>query len=197
FEGGGPYVDLLRRIAHWLMREPELEEEVLRATADNGVLTIERQTMATAVVPVSVRSPRGEEQDVSLIEVDAGLWRAEIAANDIGLWRVEDRDQIAVVHVGAPNPREFIDPRSTEKLLEPLVDAGDGYIGRVGEEGTDIPRVAAIGAGGIVSGRDWLGVRMTGASILVGIDRIALFAGFLGLAILAGSLAVTWFREGR
>ena len=197
FEGGGPYVDLLRRIAHWLMREPELEEEVLRATADGGALTIERQTMATAAEPVSVRSPAGDEQDVSLSEVDAGLWRAEIAANEIGLWRIEDGDQVTVVHVGAPNPQEFIDPRSTEILLEPLIEAGDGYIGRIGEEGANIPRVASIGAGGIVSGRDWLGVRMTGAGVLVGIDRMALFAGFLGLAILAGLLTATWFREGR
>jgi hypothetical protein len=197
FEGGGPYVDLLRRITHWLMREPELEEEVLRATADNGALIIERQTMAADADPVSVRSPLGEVQDVSLVEVDAGLWRAEIAANDIGLWRIEDGNQIAVVHVGEPNPREFIDPISTEDLLEPLVDAGGGYIERVGEEGADIPRVAAVGATGVASGRDWLGVRMSGASTLVGIDRIALFAGFLGLAILAGLLAATWFREGR
>ena len=29
FEGGGPQLELLRRLAHWLMQEPELEEEVL------------------------------------------------------------------------------------------------------------------------------------------------------------------------
>ena len=31
YQGGGPHLDLLRRIAHWLMKEPALEEEALRA----------------------------------------------------------------------------------------------------------------------------------------------------------------------
>jgi hypothetical protein len=32
FEGGGPQAELLRRLAHWMMGEPELEEEALSAT---------------------------------------------------------------------------------------------------------------------------------------------------------------------
>ena len=36
FEGGGPQLELLRRLAHWLMKEPELEEEVLRGTGEDG-----------------------------------------------------------------------------------------------------------------------------------------------------------------
>ena len=34
FEGGGPQAELLRRLAHWLMKEPELEEEKLSASID-------------------------------------------------------------------------------------------------------------------------------------------------------------------
>ncbi|MDX1574778.1 MAG: hypothetical protein R3285_01210, partial [Kiloniellales bacterium] len=34
FEGGGPQADLLRRVAHWLMKEPDLEEEDLRARVE-------------------------------------------------------------------------------------------------------------------------------------------------------------------
>jgi hypothetical protein len=46
FEGGGPHVALYRRIAHWLMQEPSLEEEAVRATALGRTLRIERQTMS-------------------------------------------------------------------------------------------------------------------------------------------------------
>ncbi len=31
YEGGGPHSDLLRRLSHWLMKEPDLEEERLIA----------------------------------------------------------------------------------------------------------------------------------------------------------------------
>src|SRR5476651_1425471 len=30
YEGGGPHLDLLRRLSHWLMKQPDLEEEALR-----------------------------------------------------------------------------------------------------------------------------------------------------------------------
>ncbi len=45
YEGGGPHVDLLRRLAHWLMKEPDLEEEALTAKAGKHDLTIERRTV--------------------------------------------------------------------------------------------------------------------------------------------------------
>lgn len=196
FEGGGPYVDLLRRIAHWLMREPELEEEALRATAEAGILTIERQTMTPEPGTVTVETPLGEEMTVPLTEAGAGLWIAELAAETVGIWRISDGDRIAVAHVGPPNPREYVDPRSTEALLAAPVDEGGGFIGRIGPEGTDLPRLAAVSGSGNYGGNR-LGIRMTEASTLLGIDRYPLFLGFLGLALATGFLAATWFREGR
>ena len=195
FEGGGPHADLLRRIAHWLMKEPDLEEEALRATADGNLLTIERQTMQENVEPATLRSPAGAEQQVVMAEVEPGIWGATIETDIAGLWRVAQDSQIAVVHVGPPNPFEFIDPRSTESVLAPLVETSAGYIGRAATD-ADIPPVAAVPSGSDF-GNNRLGIRMTEASLLTGIDRVPLFAGFIGLAILAGLLAMTWYREGR
>ena len=48
-----------------------------------------------------------------------------------------------------------------------------------------------------MAGGDWLGLRRSDASELVGIDRVPLFAGFLGLAILLAAVSATWYREGR
>ncbi len=197
YEGGGPYVDLLRRVAHWLMQEPDLDEEALRASAEDGTLTIERQTMADAVDPATVTAPDGTEQQVTLSEVEPGLWRVRVPVDSVGLWRVAQGDRSAVVAVGPPNPREFVDPMSTLDVLGPVVEDSNGHIGRIGLDGTDLPRIVTINAGSNYGGGDWMGIRMTDASTLLGISRLPLFAGFLGLAILAGLLAVTWFREGR
>ena len=46
YDGGGPYLDLLRRLAHWLMKEPELEEEALRASSQGRKITVERQSVS-------------------------------------------------------------------------------------------------------------------------------------------------------
>lgn len=199
YEGGGPHVDLLRRLAHWLMREPDLEEEALRARAEEGNLVIERQTMGDEIAPVTVMAPSGAEHEVTLTQLSPGLWRGHLPATEIGLWRATDGDLVAVTHVGPPNPREFIDVRSTEQLLRPPVEATGGHVGRMADNvGTlDPPRVLPIRSGENFAGNDWLGIRMTEASVLLGVSRLPLFVGFLGLAILLGLLATAWYREGR
>ena len=61
FEGGGPQLELLRRLAHWLMQEPELEEEVLRGTGEEGGVVITRRTLAETVPPVDRDQPVGRD----------------------------------------------------------------------------------------------------------------------------------------
>lgn len=199
FEGGGPHVDLLRRLGHWLMKEPDLDEEALRASARNGQLIIERQTMGDTTQPVTVRSPSGVVSTVTLARVSPGLWRATVDANEVGLWRADQGDKHAFASIGPPNPREFLDVRSTTERLAATVKASLGRIGRVADAAGNptLPRIVEIRSGNTFSGSDWIGLRMTEASILKGIDRLPLFAGFLGLALLLGSLAATWYREGR
>ncbi len=205
YEGGGPHVDLLRRLAHWLMQEPDLEEEALRASARAGELVIERQTMAEETPPVLVRTPSGGEETVLLQVAEPGLWRATMPVDEIGLYRIEQGDRRAFAHVGAANPKEFIDARSTDAVLAPIAESTGGRIARMAEEdGTlDLPRIVPIRGGSAFSGSDWIGVRMTEASVLKGIVRVPLFGGyagpaaFLALLVLLLLPAATWFREGR
>ncbi len=199
YEGGGPHVDLLRRLAHWLMKEPDLEEEALRATARGSDLVIERQTMAEQTGEVTLRSPSGKTRQVTLTEAEPGLWRATVPTDEIGLWRAEQGDKVAVAHIGPPNPREFLDARSTPDRLRPAVDATHGHMARLAAEGgqPEVPRIVQIRSGQNFSGGDWAGIRISQASVLKGVDRLPLFGGFLGLALLLGAVAATWFREGR
>ena len=209
YEGGGPSVDLLRRLAHWLMKEPDLEEEALRASArPGGMLMIERQTMADTTTPVTVHKPSGATETVTLTEAEPGIWRTTIKADEIGLYRVEEDDKRAFAHVGAANPKEFIDARSTAALLTPLVEATRGRIARMTTASGDLalPRIVPVRAGSSTAGPDWIGIRMTDATVLKGISRIPLFTGFLGIFGIAGLFGLlalvglpflTWVREGR
>jgi len=199
YEGGGPHVDLLRRLAHWLMKEPDLEEEALRASASGTDLTIERQTMADTVGEVTVRAPSGATRSLTLAEAAPGLWRTRIVADELGLWRVEQGDRRAFASVGPANPREFTDVRSTAERLTPVAEATGGAVMRMADAaGTlDLPRLVPVRSGSTFAGNGWLGIRMSEASVLKGVDRIPLFAGFLGLALILGAVAATWYREGR
>src|SRR3546814_12826195 len=57
FEGGGPPAELLRRVAHWLMKEPELEEDELRAQVKEGRPEILRRRLAALEPRVPVNAP--------------------------------------------------------------------------------------------------------------------------------------------
>ncbi|MCX5571834.1 hypothetical protein [Kaistia nematophila] len=199
YEGGGPHVDLLRRLAHWLMKEPDLEEEALRATARGATLVIDRQTMQEKIGPVTVIAPSGARRTLTLAPDAPGRFHGEMPADEIGLWRVEDGEHRAFAHVGPANPREFTDVLSSFDKLQPVVDATGGHMARMvtADGKLDTPRIVPVRPGRAMAGRDWMGIRMTDASVLRGVDRWPLFSGFLGLAALLGVMAATWYREGR
>ncbi len=196
FDGGGPHVPLLRRLSHWLMQEPELEEEALRLVTGASGLTVERQTLSDATAPVVLTGPSGGERTVELTEDRPGLWRATVEEPDMGLWRATDGALTALGHVGPANPLEAQDLRSSTERLQPIADATRGSVRRV-EPGDAPPRVLMRTDGRSMAGGDWLGLRRSEASELVGIDRVPLFAGFLGLALLLAAVSGTWYREGR
>ena len=198
FEGGGPHLDLLRRLSHWLMKEPELEEEALRLTVNGHNLVVQRQTMAETVADVTVTSPSGKTQTLKLDSTAPGAWEKTIAADELGLWRATDGKLNALVNVGPANPREFAEVTSTPDVLAPIAEATRGTARRLDDGGgLNVPRVIAVRSGGTYGGDDWIGLKMRDASVVRGIGVLPMFAGLLGLLLLIGSLAGTWAREGR
>jgi len=195
FEGGGPHVQLLRRLAHWLMKEPELEEERLTAETVGEDLIISRQSIEETPPKARVVSPSGDEIELELTETDTGRWTASYRTAEIGLYRVANGDLSALAQVGPANPRELASVVSTPEILAPVVDARDGSITRIEADG--IPRFVSVSETGTRSGRGWAGVVDRSASVLNGINRIPLFTGLLGLALLLLAFAATWYREGR
>ena len=198
YEGGGPHLDLLRRLSHWLMKQPELEEEALRLKVEGRDLVAVRQTMADAVAPVTVTSPSGKTRVLTLAAGEAGEWRASTQADELGLWQATDGTLKALINVGPVNPKEFAEVTSTPEALRPLAQATGGDARRVAESGSvDLPRVLPVRASSVFRGDGWLGVKMRDASVVRGIGVLPVFAGLIGLLLLVGAFAATWLREGR
>ena len=186
---------LLRRIAHWLMKEPELDEERLTADAKGRDLVITRQTLGAAPGPARVAGPTGKTFTVPMKAAEAGVWRGSLKAPEFGLYTATNGDLRALVHVGPPNPREFAEVVSTPDLLRPVLEAGRGTARRASPD--NVPRIVAIRAGATASGQGWIGLENAQASVLKGIDRVPLFAGLIGLVLLLMATAAMWAREGR
>jgi hypothetical protein len=198
YEGGGPHIDLLRRLSHWLMKQPDLEEEALRLLVHGHEITVQRQTMAETVAPVVVTSPSGMTQNLTLDQAEPGVWRKIIDAGELGLWRATDGKLTTLVNVGPANPREFAEVTSTTNVMAPLATATGGDSRRLVEgSAMNVPRVVGVRSSDTFKGDDWIGLKLREASVVRGIGVLPMFAGLLGLLLLVGSLALTWAREGR
>ncbi len=199
YQEGGPYIDLLRRLAHWLMKEPALEEEALRAQVANRQIRLERQTMGADPGPITAVSPSGRETPLAVTETRPGLYTAEMRATELGLHRFRSGDLVAFASVGPANPRELADVFSDTERLRPIAEGTGGSVRRVAEEAGEpvVPRIQAVRSGTRLAGADWIGIRPSEAATIRGVRVFPLGLGFLGLAVLVGAVLLAWMVEGR
>jgi hypothetical protein len=194
FEGGGPEAELLRRLAHWLMKEPELEEEKLSAAIANGRMTIERRTMADAVAPVTLIFPSGKRQIVSLTKAAPGIWHATVKADELGLYRLTDSTKAAVTAAGPLNPKEIADMRATDQILRPLADASGGSVHWLAD---GLPAIRRVAPGATAFGESWIGLRRNGVYRVVAVEQQPLLPPWAALLLVVGTLLLAWRMEGR
>jgi len=205
YEGGGPHVQLYRRIAHWLMKEPELEEERLTADGRGMVLEVRRQTMSDDPGPAKVITPSGKALTLKLARSEPGVFTGSLEVNEIGLYQVGNGDLSALAHVGPVNAPEFADVVSTGDKVKPAAEATGGSVRRLAPaplsaaagQSVSLPSIVPVRSSGEASGRDWIGLRTTDDSVLKSVSRVPLFGGFLGLGLLLLALGSMWYREGR
>ena len=193
YDGGGPHLDLLRRLAHWLMKEPELEEEALRARAKGQDVTVERQSLKPEIPAANLTGPDGVSRPLALQPAEPGLSRAIVHVEDNGLYRASDGEHIALVNVGPENPLEFQEVVSTAEHLRALTEATGGSARRLGDPAS--LRLVAMRESPIYAGSGFLGIKRSGASALIGVSRWPLAQGFAGLAVLLGALVAMWLLE--
>lgn len=194
YEGGGPQLELLRRLAHWMMKEPELEEEALTASATGQTMRIQRRSLSDAVAPVIITDPSGNLTELPLEEVAPGLFEAIFEGPEIGLYRLESGDQMAVIGLGPAAPREFEKTIATADILEPVTASLRGGILRL-EDG--LPRLRDVRVGRPASGRGWIGFTPRGAYETRDVRQTPLLPEWLVLFLATALITLGWLREGR
>ncbi len=194
YEGGGPQLELLRRLAHWMLKEPELEEEALSVTAQGSTLTITRRTIGDPPGELTMTGPDGTETKLTLPEVRPGEYRLEWEAPDMGLYRLAQGDLSAVIAVGPSAPREFEQTIASDTILAPVTEATRGGILRL-EDGA--PDIRTVREGRQAAGRGWIGITPRNAYVTQDVSIAPLLPAW-ALLLLASLLAVgAWLYEGR
>ncbi|MCB1367341.1 MAG: hypothetical protein KDK00_06235 [Rhodobacteraceae bacterium] len=194
YEGGGPQLELLRRLAHWMMKEPELEEEALSATVRGHKITVLRRSLDEGARVAEVEGPGGLVAQLPLREVSPGRYTASFDGPENGLYRLREGGLDTVVALGPAAPKEFENAISNPDILAPFANATRGGVRRI-EAG--LPDIRLVREGRVAAGRGWIGLTPRGAYVTTGI-RLTPLGPVLVFLLLGMALMLTaWLREGR
>lgn len=201
FEGGGPYAALYRRMAHWLMKEPDLEEEALTASSNGNNLTIRRQTMADKPETATVTSPSGKTQTVTLEKQQEGVFVANLPTNEVGLFKITNGDKLALAHIGPMNSPEYAELISTDEKLTPVVSASGGHITRLhakASEKISMPEITPIDNSARTKNikADTIALLKADQTRLVNTVQYSIYTGLLALFVCLLLLSGMWYKEG-
>ncbi|MFY0659304.1 MAG: hypothetical protein JXR15_02350 [Shimia sp.] len=194
YEGGGPQLELLRRLAHWMMGEPELEEEALSAEPTGQTLRIVRRSLEEAVGPLTITTPSGETVTLEMREGTPGHFETTYEGPEMGLYRLAQDDMETVVGLGPAAPREFETTIASAEALAPLLEATRGGALML-EDG--VPGVRNVRDGRPAAGRNWIGLTPREAFETLDVARAPLLPGWLVLLMASGFILMGWLREGR
>jgi len=210
FEGGGPHADMLRRLSHWLMKEPDLEEERLIAAARGMKLTIERRTMGDKVPPATLSAPGGENTELNLELAAPGVWRTTVDVKLPGLYKVQTANGTetltAVAHAGTLDVREMSEVVASEDKMKPLAEAtgggvfwtrSDSLLQQASATSVDVPRISMLSGARVMSGSGWLGFKDRQAYVTKGVKLTPLFTGATALLAIIALMTLAWWREGK
>jgi hypothetical protein len=194
YEGGGPQLELLRRLAHWMLKEPELEEEALTATAQGQTLTFTRRTIGDPPGDLTITAPDGTETILPMPQKAPGRHELVWEAPEMGLYRLAQGDLTAVVAVGPSAPREFEQTLASDMVLAPVVEAGRGGMLRLADGAPDI---RVVREGRVAAGRGWIGITPRNAFITQDVSIAPLLPAWAWLLIASMLTLAAWLREGR
>jgi hypothetical protein len=194
YDGGGPQMELLRRLAHWLMKEPDLEEEQLKLSAEKGNVLVERRSLSDNVPPVTITGPDGKAIPLELAANGEGKFTAKTPLTQPGLYSATDGTLTTLAALGRTDEKEFQDLRATPDKLAPAAAASRGGVQWL-EDG--LPRISKAKAGSLMAGSGWFALKDNQQFRVTAISEISLFATLLSLAALLLTAVAMWFREGR
>ncbi|KPA20537.1 hypothetical protein shim_35270 [Shimia sp. SK013] len=194
YDGGGPQLEMLRRLAHWMMGEPELEEEALWAEATGQRMRIVRRSLQEDVGDVQITTPAGEIVSLPLEETTPGRFEAVYDGADIGLYRLVNGDESSVIGLGPAAPREFEETLSSAAMLAPMMEATNGGDWALVD---GVPAVRDVRAGRPAMGRGWIGITPRGAFETLDVARTPLLPAWAVLLLASLFIVAGWLREGR
>jgi len=195
FEGGGPQAELLRRMAHWLMKEPELEENALDVTIEDNALLVRRRSLTDEPTHITITKPDGSiiEKDMSVS--GPGQLSLHEQVDQLGVYIVDDGTQKRFALAGHINPPELRQILGTEDKLAPAVSASTGTT--IWLEKTTQPEIRLLPPDRRYGGKNWIGLRANRSYNVTGVQNTPFLPEWLYALTLLALIIGCWWLEGR
>ena len=193
-DGGGPHAELARRIIHWLLKEPELEEVRIHADAKEDTLSYTRHSVALDSAVITIKGPNGYHASRVMTPNKAGIISETLSGLKPGVYSIGDGEHAGYAAVGGQSAREYAEVTATPAVLAPLSDATGGGVYWL-EDG--VPSLRRVGVNGSAAGSGWLGLKENHYFAITGETRIPLVPAWVLFGLLLAALVLTWRAEGK
>lgn len=193
----GPQADLLRRLVHWLMKEPDLEENELSAKFENNTLIIRKNSLIPDLNSVKIISPSNETDIIDLEDIGSGQQIAKIPEPEPGIWKLSSGNSNISVIIGNYNSAEFNDVRATDKSIELLAESTLGSIKWINTERNTSLKINHIEKNKITNNNKNIKLYKNEQFFVQSMDQIPLAPWYLALILSIVLLFLSWYRESR
>lgn len=195
-EGGGPYNELFRRVAHWLMGEPELEAERLDVQIENDTLKVERFSIRDNAKTVKVTAPDGSVKQVRLKKVTDGYFQAIIPSSGQGAYKLDDGEVSTIAAIGQLNPVEFSNLLPDTERIKPLTDISGGALFPIAPNDT-LPQIRQVRQSASRAGDDFLGFVKREQYEVRESRRAPLLPPIIYFLLFILGMGGAWYKEGK
>lgn len=195
FDNGGPHAELLRRVVHWLMKEPELDERAMNVIVHHDTIIVRKHIYDHESEVVTMTKPDGSTARFKLEPTTEGWLEHRIKAEALGIYGFADEaGERRYAIIGDINPPELFSVKTTPDRLTPLMAASGG--GAVWLDDVPEPRVRLLTNSRSYAGNNWVGLRRNSGYTVTGVRDIALMPEWASLLALLCLLTFAWWREG-
>ena len=189
----GPQADLLRRLVHWLMKEPELEENELSARIDNNTILITKNSLILDNKPIISISPDNTKKEIILEDIGKGKQIGKILSPQEGTWKFSSGNSKITLIVGNSNASEYLDVRTTDNIVEPIVEFTSGSINWVNNE--NLPKIRHLPKSKLVENNDHIKLVKNEKYFVKSLQQSTLTPWYLILVLSLFLLFLAWYRE--
>ena len=189
----GPQADLLRRLVHWLMKEPELEENELSARIDNDTILITRNSLILDNKPIISTSPDNTKKEIVLEDIGKGKQIGKILSPQEGIWKFSSGNSKISLIVGNSNSSEYLDVRTTENIVGPIVEFTSGSISWVNNE--NLPKIIHLPKNKLTENSNYIKLVKNEKYFVKSLQQSTLTPWYLVLMLSLILLFLSWYRE--